>query len=280
MQAVTFGCNTYGHGDGTPGISAAQSLPGAVASARGMHILLSRRGFLVNGLYDSAATKHNLGNAISSMFSAARPGEQLFLHVVGHGTLQDILFPDGSIHHTPCLVPADALPSDGSFHPENLVTPWEWQHKLAQLPAGVRLTVILDICFAGGLLQAPAVSTRYRSQYLRQRRGSIRAHHLTPFAPGVPRAGMSFVAEVAAAGLIELVPCGAGEESVEMPFGPKGLWYAIFSYWVLRFMQSPAAKGWSNQDYFDHVKQEVSRVWIATPAVYGSTAARRARFLV
>ncbi len=256
------------------------ALPGAVRSAEGMAVLLRDRGYLCNRVFDSLATKAEFVNTVSSMLAAASPGDDLRIQINCHGAIVPVVFLDGTTRPTPCLVPWDAVDAAGSFIPANLVTPWEWLSLMSALPPGVRCLAIIDTCYAGGIAGPTAAALIGATTAVRQSLPYAGEPIAAAIFSGAPQPAARFAAS-AIPGLIEFVPCSATQESVELVFGPglRGVYYSLFTYWVLRAMQLLAMESGSVLDYFYFARARASKAWPTTPALYGSRVLLTQRFL-
>ncbi len=263
-QLVSIGINTYGMRN---------ALPGARQTARGFDIVLEgrypktdRRYVLVNRLYDAAATKLRIGNAIQSMCGAAKAGDRLYLVVIGHGTKATVKMPDGTVKSVSAFVPYDALPDGGAFDPTNLILPWEWAKLLSTLPVGVQLTVILDCCFAAGVLsQVREHASRY-SHFAILPAHQIDAQAVTAFGAQVSESS-ALAGQALRPGLVEMASCGDGQESIEEQIG--GHWYSVFGYELLYALEGrarPAVR--TNEQVFEFAAGASERLWTAKPALY------------
>ncbi|XP_062193898.1 metacaspase-9 [Phragmites australis] len=143
MLATLVGCNYAG----TP-----HELRGCINDVLAMrHVLLTRLGFApadVTVLTDddrSAAavlpTGANVKRALADMVARAEPGDVLFFHYSGHGTLVPPVKP----HHRgrdEAIVPCDF----------NLITDVDFRQLVDRVPQGASFTMVSDSCHSGGLI--------------------------------------------------------------------------------------------------------------------------------
>nr|XP_010922111.1 metacaspase-9 [Elaeis guineensis]XP_029120503.1 metacaspase-9 [Elaeis guineensis] len=91
----------------------------------------------------SLPTGANIKRALAAMIARAEPGDVLFFHYSGHGTLIPAVKPHHSWHgHDEAIVPCDF----------NLITDIDFRQLVDRLPAGVTFTMISDSCHSGGLI--------------------------------------------------------------------------------------------------------------------------------
>eukprot|EP01060_Flectonema_neradi_P007020 TRINITY_DN14850_c0_g1_i1.p1 TRINITY_DN14850_c0_g1~~TRINITY_DN14850_c0_g1_i1.p1 ORF type:complete len:436 (+),score=71.71 TRINITY_DN14850_c0_g1_i1:41-1309(+) len=111
--------------------------------------MLSRRGFnpsngfqvlTDDGRGTAYPTRENILSAISWLIDGATPGDSMYLHFSGHGTVLE-----GGID---ALVPCD-------FQHSGFVASTEIMSIVTTLPQGSRLVVISDVCHHGGVLDLP-----------------------------------------------------------------------------------------------------------------------------
>ncbi|KAG6533777.1 hypothetical protein ZIOFF_007652 [Zingiber officinale] len=144
--AVLVGCN-YEH--------TRFQLSGCINDARSMrHLLLSRFAFSPDDvllLTDDAVadsphlfpTGANIRSALAAMVDRAAPGDVLFFHYSGHGTLVDPVWP---LHHRDeAIVPCDFNLITGAPHVD-------FRELVNRVPSGATFTIVSDSCHSGGLI--------------------------------------------------------------------------------------------------------------------------------
>ncbi|KAJ6802813.1 metacaspase-9 [Iris pallida] len=89
-------------------------------------------------------TGKNIRAALRSMADRAEPGDVLFFHFSGHGTLVPAVEPHhhGRSRRDEAIVPVDF----------NLITDVDFRQLVDRLPPGVSFTIISDSCHSGGLI--------------------------------------------------------------------------------------------------------------------------------
>ncbi|ONK61509.1 uncharacterized protein A4U43_C08F30670 [Asparagus officinalis] len=142
--ATLVGCNYF---------NTRNELHGCINDVQSMHkVLIERFGFkpdnieILTDAPDSPVmpTGANIRQALRQMVDRAEPGDVLFFHYSGHGTLIPAVKP----HHgskakrDEAIVPCDF----------NLVTDVDFRQLVDRLPPGVSFTIISDSCHSGGLI--------------------------------------------------------------------------------------------------------------------------------
>ena len=127
-------------------------LHGCINDVKAMHhLLIARFGFHPDEITlltdDPASTElptgANIMQALGRMVSQAEPGDVLFFHYSGHGTLIPAVKPHhGRSTRDEAIVPCDF----------NLITDVDFRLLVDRLPAGVSFTIISDSCHSGGLI--------------------------------------------------------------------------------------------------------------------------------
>ncbi|KAL2482944.1 Metacaspase-9 [Forsythia ovata] len=84
-------------------------------------------------------TGANIIKALDKMVDQAEPGDILFFHYSGHGTL---LNSRNSLKREEAIVPCDF----------NLITSVDFRHLVNRLPKGTSFTILSDSCHSGGLI--------------------------------------------------------------------------------------------------------------------------------
>lgn len=114
-------------------------------------------------LLDEQATKANIMAGLKSLLAGARAGDVLVFANSSHGTYVIDADSDEPDHYDEALVPYDFR--------QSLILDDELRALFADLPAGVRLTVISDSCHSGSVTRAaaPAVVPPPRPRLLRPR---------------------------------------------------------------------------------------------------------------
>ncbi len=114
-------------------------------------------------LLDRQATKANILAGLKDLLTDARTGDVLVFTNSSHGTYVLDTSSDEPDHYDEALVPYDFR--------QNLILDDELRQLFADLPAGVRLTVISDSCHSGSVTRdvAPAIVPPPRPRLLRPR---------------------------------------------------------------------------------------------------------------
>lgn len=110
-------------------------------------ILIHRFGFAkenINLLIDTdesytKPTGENICKALVTMIKHAKPGDVLYFHYSGHGTLVPLLHSSG---YDECIVPCDF----------NLLTDEDFRLMVNMCPLGASFTMVSDSCHSGGLI--------------------------------------------------------------------------------------------------------------------------------
>ncbi|TVT99582.1 hypothetical protein EJB05_55010, partial [Eragrostis curvula] len=145
--ATLVGCNYAG----TP-----HELRGCINDVLAMRdLLVSRFGFApgdVAVLTDDDArgggagvqlpTGANIKRALADMVARAAPGDVLFFHYSGHGTLVPPVVPEHRGRKDEAIVPCDF----------NLITDVDFRAVVDRVPRGASLTMVSDSCHSGGLI--------------------------------------------------------------------------------------------------------------------------------
>jgi hypothetical protein len=158
-KALCVGINNY------PGTQ--QDLNGCVNDARAWaDLLVAHYDFPrsdVELLLDDQATKANILAGIKNLLAGAQAGDVLVFTNSSHGTYVVDADSDEPDRYDEALVPYDFR--------QNLILDDELRGLFADLPAGVRLTVISDSCHSGSVtrLVAPAMMPPPRPRLLRPR---------------------------------------------------------------------------------------------------------------
>ncbi len=158
-RALCVGINNY------PGTQ--QDLNGCVNDAYAWAELLVTHYDLpkpdVKLLLDNQATKANILDGLKALLAGARAGDVLVFTNSSHGTYVLDTSTDEPDHYDEALVPYDFR--------QNLILDDELRGLFADLPAGVRLTVISDSCHSGSVTRAvaPAIVPPPRLRLLRPR---------------------------------------------------------------------------------------------------------------
>jgi len=123
---------------------AATDLPGAAQDLTDWMVLLTTRGFAVKALRDAGATKNAIIGEIRTLLKNASSGDNLAVIYSGHGT--SALKYDGLVGYF----------ESGSPDCTNTVLTAELEDIIKKcLPAGAKLTTILDCCHARAILPPP-----------------------------------------------------------------------------------------------------------------------------
>lgn len=142
--ATLVGCNYAG----TP-----HELRGCINDVLAMRdLLVARFGFApadITLLTDDNAgvlrpTGANIKRALGDMVARAAPGDVLFFHYSGHGTLVPPVMPQhrGHRRNDEAIVPCDF----------NLITDVDFRQLVDRVPRGASFTMVSDSCHSGGLI--------------------------------------------------------------------------------------------------------------------------------
>ncbi|URD96044.1 Caspase domain [Musa troglodytarum] len=141
--ATLVGCN-YAH--------TRHELNGCINDVHAMRdVLVSRFGFapgdvaLLTDAPGSAVlpTGANIRGALAAMIGRAEPGDVLFFHYSGHGTLIPPVRPHHGWHKPDeAIVPCDF----------NLITDLDFRQLVDRVPRGASFTMVSDSCHSGGLI--------------------------------------------------------------------------------------------------------------------------------
>mmetsp|Transcript_69735 Transcript_69735/g.159928 ORF Transcript_69735/g.159928 Transcript_69735/m.159928 type:complete len:366 (-) Transcript_69735:155-1252(-) len=93
--------------------------------------------------------KENIMNGIRWLIDGAQSGDSLFMHYSGHGTQMKDDDGDEADGMDEALCPVD-YPSAGMIRDDDM-----FRELVATLPAGCRLTVVMDCCHSGSILDLP-----------------------------------------------------------------------------------------------------------------------------
>lgn len=86
-------------------------------------------------------TGANIRRALADMVARAAPGDVLFFHYSGHGTLVPPRHGDGGAEEE-AIVPSDF----------NLITDVDFRQLVDRVPPGASFTIVSDSCHSGGLI--------------------------------------------------------------------------------------------------------------------------------
>ena len=117
-------------------------LAGCVRDAQAWSRVLSELSFEVHSLFDAAATRHAVLDALRSLIESAQPGELLVFQYSGHGTQVQDLNGDEADRYDEALVPVD-------YHTGALLLDDDLAELYRRIPAGVVLTLFMDCCHSG-----------------------------------------------------------------------------------------------------------------------------------
>ncbi|GJN03533.1 hypothetical protein PR202_ga20988 [Eleusine coracana subsp. coracana] len=142
--ATLVGCNYVGTEEPV--------LQGCINDALAMRdLLVTRFGFapadvtvLTDDADDAAVrpTGVNIRRTLADMVARAAPGDVLFFHFSGHGTLIDPVKPYHQCGKGETIVPCDS----------NLITDVDFRKLVNNLPLGASFTMVSDSCHSGGLI--------------------------------------------------------------------------------------------------------------------------------
>ena len=181
-RALTIGIDEY----------ATQPLSGCVADARSAGAALTRMGFDVKSLFDEAATRQAIEDAIERLLTGSEPGDTVVIHYAGHGTQLPDLNQDEGDGFDEAWVPYDYM--SGEFFID------DDQGKLFDRyrTAGIELVLFTDCCHSGTNTRAAftrgAPQLRGNSRYLKppqeavQKFRELRGGGARASAPATPAA--------------------------------------------------------------------------------------------
>ena len=153
-RALTIGIDAY----------PTQPLSGCVADARSAGETLKDLGFDVQSLFDEAATRQAIEEAIDRLLVGSKPGDTVVIHYAGHGTQLPDLNQDEGDGFDEAWVPYDYM--SGEFFID------DDQGKLFDRyrSAGIELVLFTDCCHSGTNTRAAFTSNapqvRGNSRYL------------------------------------------------------------------------------------------------------------------
>lgn len=226
-----------------------QRTPGARNDVELLRITLLQRGFatqhvrtLADGLSGAdPPTRANILRALDDLAAASGPGDFVFLHLAGHGSLEPGAQPGEG--PSPIFLPIDIGRWDGGAgHVVNAVTRRDLRERVERIvDRGAFVWGVFDTCHA--------------ANFVRQGdRGEVRARFVTPAALGVPTGAVRPDGLAPAAALLDSrVPIAAdrgrtaffyasqaGESAVELPL-PAGTAsrrpHGLFSFHVAMALQ-------------------------------------------
>jgi hypothetical protein len=264
-QALCIGIDSY---------PLSNTLPGAVRSAQGLAKLLLARGFHVATLLNEQATKSAIAAAIQRAYKVVTGmGDILCLAYIGHGARINL---NGTV--TDCIVPQDAILPSGVAVPANLITAAQWHAMLAVRPAHAHVLTLPDCCYGGGEL---ARMKLYPSAVPHVAHGiPWFVDAVTPFGDVevIGQSETSLLPNASSSNLLGFAPCTNDQLSVEQQEG--GLWYSIFTYYLLKAMQNPSLANANYTQIFTAVKAECMAAYPqATPMMVGDMALAGKKFL-
>jgi hypothetical protein len=273
MRALLVGVSDY------PALPAGvQGTPGARNDVDLLRRTLRQRGFaasnirvLADGLPDAAApTRSNILGALDALAEASGPGDFVFLHFAGHGSLEPGAHPDEGA--SPIFLPIDiGRWNGGTGRVENAVTRHDLRERVDRIAdRGAFVWAVFDTCHAANFVR-------------RGEPGDVRRRFVGPSFLGVPtRApGVRGHATAAATGMLEgrqaaapgrggtvfFYAAQAGESAVELPLPLRATAtrpHGLFSYHVAMALQggSPIS--------YRQLAQSILTAYGAAPQVYAT----------
>ena len=251
-KALCIGINDY------PGTGS--DLSGCVNDAKDWQAALQNRGFSVDLLLDSQATKQTMSDQIRILVKEARPQDLVVITYSGHGSWIPDLDSDEPDARDEVLCPYD-IGQNRPFSDDEL-------HSIfAERDRGVRIVLISDSCHSGSVIRlapAPAEATGSKVRFLAPESFltaddlQIAATRASRRPLGAPR---SF-------GGVLLAGCQDTEYSYDASFNnrPNG----AFSYFALKTLQSLSA-GATYRDWHKAIRESLpSRVHPQTPNLLGT----------
>ena len=132
-RALTIGINAY----------ATQPLSGCVADARSAGVTLAQLGFEVQSLFDGAATRRGIADAIDRLLAGSQRGDTVVIHYAGHGTQLPDLNQDEGDGFDEAWVPFDYM--SGEFFIDDDQGALFDRYRAA----GIELVLFTDCCHSG-----------------------------------------------------------------------------------------------------------------------------------
>jgi hypothetical protein len=166
-KALCIGINAYPQ----------QPLGGCVNDSNNWKAWLESRGFPVQQLLDTQATREAILGSIQQLFATSTAGDILVIQFAGHGTQVEDLNGDEFQGDTPgkdeALVPVDFLQN-------GLVLDDDLGELCRKIPSGVSVTFFMDCCHSGTntrlFMSAAQVDADERARFLRPTPEMIAAH--------------------------------------------------------------------------------------------------------
>ncbi|KAK6942062.1 hypothetical protein RJ641_027439, partial [Dillenia turbinata] len=167
--AVLVGCNYP---------NTKNELKGCINDAKAIRdLLIHRFGFSPGNIElltdepgripETMPTGANIKQALKRMVDRAEPGDVLFFHYSGHGTLIPSLKPIHPFRQDEAIVPCDF----------NLITDVDFRQLINNVPKGATFTILSDSCHSGGLIDKEKEQIGPSSTPMR---GISCQHDLTP----------------------------------------------------------------------------------------------------
>jgi metacaspase-1 len=255
--ALCIGINDY-KGTG-------MDLQGCVNDADDWAKVLEARGYAVDKLKDTKATRKGIIEGIKSTLAKAKAGDSIVIQYSGHGSYVDDENGDEPDGTDECICPQDVR--DGGE-----ITDDQLFELYSNRPSGTRLVVISDSCFAGTVnkVAKPAqnklcavVKFLPPSEFLSKRR-------LSKF--GLRNARRAASPPGRNAGLL-LAASQETETAADASIG--GRWNGAFTYFALEALKSLPA-GASYREWFARIRNALpSKQYSQTPKLFGSTSQKR-----
>ncbi|XP_072968093.1 metacaspase-9 [Typha angustifolia] len=251
----------------------------------------------------------NVKRALADMIARAEPGDVLFFHYSGHGTLIPAVKPHhGRSARDEAIVPCDF----------NLITDVDFRELVDRLPAGASFTMISDSCHSGGLIDkekeqiGPSTITANPDPHRRRARAipfdSLMSHltslstvdsphvgdhlvHLfgadasSKFSKNIPAAGrcpISPGSKVGDAGIL-LSGCQTNETSADMSPGDSGIdgkSYGAFSNSIQMVLKEQEKEVIGNRELVMRAREVLrEQGFMQHPCLYCSDVNANAPFL-
>ena len=271
-RALCIGINNY------PGTD--MDLQGCVNDANDWSAALSERGFAVDKLLDSAATKAAMAAAMGDLIAGATKGDSLVISFSGHGTYQPDSDGDEADGLDEALCPYDLQTSGAALSDDEI------KGLFANRQAGVRIVLIADSCHSGTVTRAaPAeadADTRPRFMPMgnwlpdallpKTRAGALATTISGPLGASPLLAGYSRML-----GDLLLSGCKEGPNNFSYDARISGRYNGAFTYYALKALQTLPATATYTDWHKAIGKYLPSASYPQAPQIVGSVAARKGK---
>lgn len=271
-KALCIGINNY------PGTH--MDLQGCVNDANDWAVTLAERGFAVDKLLDSQATKAAMMSAMEDLIARASKGDSLVITFSGHGTYQPDTDGDEADGLDEALCPYDLQTSGAAL------TDDEIKALFATRKDGVRIVLISDSCHSGTVTRAAAAEagadTRPRfmpmgnwlpdSLLPRNRAGEVATTTVAPVGT-TPLLG-AFSNKL---GDLLLAGCKEGPNNFSYDARISGRYNGAFTHYALKALKTLKTEA-TYADWHKSIgKYLPSASYPQVPQIVGSDAARKGR---